>query len=92
MFPAIGLDARRDPQRRRSGAVATRQQPAAGFTASWEPDVWGRLRLAVTGAQASAEASAADLAAATLSAQAALATDYFALREADAEIALLTKR
>jgi NodT family efflux transporter outer membrane factor (OMF) lipoprotein len=48
------------------------------------------LRLAVTGAQASAEASAANLAAATLSAQAALATNYFALREADNEIALLT--
>ena len=36
------------------------------------------------------QASAANLAAATLSAQAALATDYFALREADNEIALLT--
>src|SRR6185437_13203019 len=41
-------------------------------------------------AQASAQASAADLAAAKLSAQAALATDYFALREADNEIKLLT--
>jgi NodT family efflux transporter outer membrane factor (OMF) lipoprotein len=58
--------------------------------ASWEPDVWGKLRLGVTSAQASAQASAADLAAARLSAQAALATDYFALREADNEIALLT--
>ena len=61
----------------------------AGLGASWEPDVWGRLRLAVTGAEASAQASEADLAAAKLSAQALLATDYFALREADAEEALL---
>ena len=44
----------------------------------------------MTSAQAGAQASAANLAAARLSAQAALATDYFALREADHEIALLT--
>jgi NodT family efflux transporter outer membrane factor (OMF) lipoprotein len=60
------------------------------LNATWEPDIWGALRLSVSGAQASAQASAADLAAARLSAQAALATDYFALREADNEIALLT--
>jgi NodT family efflux transporter outer membrane factor (OMF) lipoprotein len=59
------------------------------LAASWEPDIWGQLRLAVTSAQAGAQASAANLAAARLSAQAALATDYFALREADNEIALL---
>jgi NodT family efflux transporter outer membrane factor (OMF) lipoprotein len=57
--------------------------------ANWEPDIWGALRLAVTGAQAGAQVSAANLAAARLSAQAALATSYFALREADNEIALL---
>ena len=61
----------------------------AGLDASWEPDVWGRLRLTVSGAEASAQASEADLAAARLSAQALLATDYFALRESDAEEELL---
>src|SRR6185436_13050626 len=89
LFPGIGLDAgatRNGGQ----GAVASGSNLRLGFTASWEPDIWGQLRLAVTGAQASAEASAANLAAATLSAQAALATNYFALREADNEIALLT--
>src|SRR4029077_9272773 len=45
-----------------------------GVTASGAPAIWGQLRLAVTGAQASAAASAANLAAARLSAQAALAT------------------
>jgi NodT family efflux transporter outer membrane factor (OMF) lipoprotein len=54
--------------------------------ASWEPDIWGRLRAGVTGAQASAQASAADLAAARLSSQGELASNYFSLRELDAEI------
>lgn len=72
------------------GATGNASQFQLGVGAAWEPDIWGRLRLAVTGAGASAEASAANLAAARLSAQAALASNYFALREADNEIALLT--
>ncbi len=72
-----------------AGARATANNFQLGLGASWEPDVWGRLGLAVSGALASAQASEADLAAARLSAQALLATDYFALREADAEAALL---
>jgi NodT family efflux transporter outer membrane factor (OMF) lipoprotein len=53
--------------------------------ASWELDLWGRLRRISESAQASAGASAADLAAARLSAQAELAQDYFQLRVTDAE-------
>ena len=60
----------------------------ASLGASWEPDVWGRIRRTIEGARSNAQASAADLAAAKLSAQGELATDYFGLREADAEIAL----
>jgi NodT family efflux transporter outer membrane factor (OMF) lipoprotein len=56
---------------------------------SWEPDVWGRLRAGVSAASASAQASAADLAAATLSAQGELALDYVSLRSVDAQRALL---
>lgn len=61
-----------------------------GVGASWEPDVWGRLRLGVTSAQAGEQISAANLAAARLSAQAALASNYFALRGVDDQIGLLT--
>ena len=57
--------------------------------ASWEPDIWGRLRRNVENAEAGAQASAADLALARLSAQGELATNYLSLRQADAEIALL---
>ena len=58
-------------------------------SASWAPDVWGRIRRSIESARGNAQASQADLAAATLSAQASLATDYFDLRELDAEAALL---
>ncbi|MCS0628408.1 efflux transporter outer membrane subunit [Telluria mixta] len=56
---------------------------------SWEPDVWGRLRAGISAAQANAQASAADLASARLSAQGELAADYFSLRSVDAQRALL---
>jgi NodT family efflux transporter outer membrane factor (OMF) lipoprotein len=58
-------------------------------SASWEIDVWGRLRRALESAKASARASLADLASARLSAQAQLATAYLELREADAADRLL---
>ena len=56
---------------------------------SWEPDVWGRLGRAVDSASASAQASAADLASARLSAQGELAVNYLSLRQTDAQKALL---
>jgi NodT family efflux transporter outer membrane factor (OMF) lipoprotein len=60
-----------------------------GIGGSWEPDVWGRLRAGVAGASANAQASAADLAAARLSAQGELAANYFTLRQLDAQRDLL---
>jgi NodT family efflux transporter outer membrane factor (OMF) lipoprotein len=51
--------------------------------ASWEPDLWGSVRRSVESASASAAASADDLAGARLSVQAALASDYLALRVND---------
>ena len=56
---------------------------------SWALDVWGRIRRTIEADRATAQASAADLANATLSAQAELATDYFALRFADEQKRLL---
>lgn len=69
------------------GSSGTRYSLALG--ASWEPDLWGRVASTVSAATASAQASEADLANATLSAQASFVTDYLSLREADAEIATL---
>jgi NodT family efflux transporter outer membrane factor (OMF) lipoprotein len=89
LFPSLALNAAAT----KNGGGRNSARPnsfAVDLAAAWEPDVWGRLRLGVTSAEATARASEADLAAATLSQQAALATNYFALREADNEIALLT--
>ncbi|MFZ4878367.1 efflux transporter outer membrane subunit [Janthinobacterium sp. Mn2066] len=62
-----------------------------GANAAWEVDLWGRLSQASEGAQASAQASFDDLAAARLSAQSTLAQTYFSLRTSDAQLELLTR-
>ena len=88
LFPTVNLTG----SGTRSGGGGEQQTGnnyRAAIGASWEPDVWGKLRAGVTGADASAAASAADLAAARLSAQGELATNYFSLRQSDALIALL---
>ena len=68
------------------GVVETRNLP---FNAAWEADVWGKIGRAVEANVAGAQAGAADLAAARLSAQAQLAQNYFQLRALDAQKQLL---
>ncbi|MYM89808.1 efflux transporter outer membrane subunit [Rugamonas sp. FT82W] len=71
------------------GNTPTANQYRANIGGSWEPDVWGKLRAGANNANASMQASAAELAAARLSAQGELATNYFSLRQTDAQKALL---
>lgn len=54
------------------------------FDASWEPDLWGRIRATVKANTIAAQVSMADLEDVRLSAQADLAADYFELRSQDA--------
>jgi NodT family efflux transporter outer membrane factor (OMF) lipoprotein len=61
----------------------------AGVSAAWDTDLWGRLSRTVEADVASAQASAADLAAARLSAQSELAQSYFQLRVLDVQRQLL---
>lgn len=57
--------------------------------ATWEPDLWGRVRNTVSQQKALAQASQADLANATLSAQGELAADYLQLRGIEHQKAIL---
>ena len=66
-----------------SGGSGTRTTVSAGVSGNWTLDIWGQIRRTVESNRASAQASAAALAAATLSAQGELAIDYFALRAQD---------
>jgi NodT family efflux transporter outer membrane factor (OMF) lipoprotein len=87
LFPSVTLDGQ--GRRSGSGGGSASNNYQLGIGGSWEPDVWGRLGRAADGAAANAEASAADLASATLSAQGELAVNYFSLRQTDAQKALL---
>jgi multidrug efflux system outer membrane protein len=57
--------------------------------ASWELDLWGRVRREVEGARARLTASADDLESTKLAIQAEVAIDYFSLRSLDAQYQLL---
>ena len=62
-----------------------------GLQAGWEPDFWGRVSRTVEAAGATAQASAADLAAARLTVQATLVNDYLQLRVTDRQIDLYAR-
>jgi NodT family efflux transporter outer membrane factor (OMF) lipoprotein len=57
--------------------------------ASWELDIWGKVRRNVESSQASAQSSAANIEVVRLSAQATLAQSYFLLRASDEQKRLL---
>jgi len=61
-----------------------------GGQASWEPDLWGRVRRTVEAARENAQASSADVASVDLSLHAEMAADYFQLRGLDADTKLLS--
>jgi NodT family efflux transporter outer membrane factor (OMF) lipoprotein len=62
-------------------------RPITTYTArlglSWDLDLWGKIRRQIEAAHSTAEADAATLANATLSAQTLVAADYFQLRASD---------
>ncbi|MGH8172972.1 MAG: efflux transporter outer membrane subunit [Rhodanobacteraceae bacterium] len=60
----------------------------AGFDASWEPDLWGRVRRSIEAADADVDQQAALLDMARLSVASDLARNYFELRTVQRQIAL----
>ena len=89
LMPTVGYDASTTrSSSHSSGGRTTSNTHQAELSASWELDLWGKLRRTVEENRASAEASAAELNNVTLSAQSELAQDYFQLRVMDEKIAL----
>jgi len=89
--PAIARE--RFSQNRPLGVVGDTQTfndfQVPGIDASYELDVWGRVRRTVEQSRSQAQASAADLASVGLSLHAELAMDYFQLRGLDTQKQLL---
>jgi NodT family efflux transporter outer membrane factor (OMF) lipoprotein len=67
-----------------SSATGTFTEYTFPFDATWQPDLFGRIRNSIKSAAYGAQASAADLENVRLAAQADLAMDYFQLRGQDA--------
>ncbi|HMK55732.1 MAG TPA: efflux transporter outer membrane subunit [Dissulfurispiraceae bacterium] len=92
-FPTVAADASYTRSRRAisgAGLSAARSSSTASDyllsgSASWEPDIWGKVRRSVEASEATAQASAADLESLSLSAQAELAQNYFQLCTLDAQ-------
>ena len=90
-FPTASVNASAQRSRSATGAAVAgtgiggiiSNQFSTSTSASWVPDLWGKIRRTVESNVASAQASAGDLASARLSAQGALASDYLQLRMAD---------
>ncbi len=91
-YPTIGSSpsiTQSDVGKNRGGTAGTSQTFSLPAIATWEPDLWGRVRLSVENAVDNAQVSAADLENLRLSAQALLASNYFALSAEDMQQAIL---
>ncbi|OXC73669.1 efflux transporter outer membrane subunit [Caballeronia sordidicola] len=103
LFPTIGVTGSGTRQRSATGTTSTSASRSFGNlqtvnnsgslegNVSWAPDLWGSVRRTIEQNAATAQASEATLANATLSEQIALATAVIQLRTSDANIDLLTQ-
>ncbi len=97
-FPQISLNPSvsrtREAQQRPNngntgGRAATYNDVQLPVAMNYEVDAWGRIRRLVTSAAENEQATQADLQFVRLNVEAGVATNYFVLREADTETALL---
>lgn len=87
LFPELGWSA--GVNRSGAGGANVQNQYSTSASASWEVDLWGRVRRSVEASEAGLQASVADLAATKLSLQASLAQTYFRLQKLHLESALM---
>ena len=86
LWPTLGLSA--SAQHNTAGHESRGNQFQAGLDAGWELDIFGVNRQALAASEANAEASAASLGDVQVSIAAEVALDYFALRSAQARLAI----
>jgi NodT family efflux transporter outer membrane factor (OMF) lipoprotein len=97
LYPTIGYTGSAQQQSGRTGSSTptvsignnSTGQLSVGGTLTWEIDVWGNIRRQIESDSAAAQASYATLAAARLSAQSSLVTNYYSLRISDERKRLL---
>lgn len=96
LFPTLGITGSATKQRSSTSSSSTSRRTISTSgslegSASWAPDLWGKVRRSVEESKATAQASQATLANATLSEQIALANAVIELRITDADTDLLQK-
>jgi NodT family efflux transporter outer membrane factor (OMF) lipoprotein len=98
LFPTVGLQAGNNrvrnsvnrPKLSNVPNISTLQNDiTTGFTVSYEPDLFGRVRREVESVVANAEEASADLENTRLLVTSELAADYYNLRELDIEISVV---
>lgn len=85
LYPQVSLGASANAKGNNQGTIPTYGIP---LSASWEPDLWGKIRNQILQTENLAQVSAASLANEMLSEQAGLAQFYFQLRGQDALLEL----
>ncbi|CAA0091839.1 Outer membrane protein OprM [Zhongshania aliphaticivorans] len=83
------LDASLSGSRDGGDSISVTESYSARLSASWAPDLWGRVRRSVEASRTGMQSSAADLVAAGLNIQLAVAQSYIRLRALDAQRLIL---
>jgi NodT family efflux transporter outer membrane factor (OMF) lipoprotein len=98
LFPSLAASGSAQRSKQGAGRIGTSTTPvvsgtrtaySASLQTNWEIDLWGRVRRTVESGVATAEATAADLAAVRLSLESTLAQNYIDLRVLDQRRRLL---
>ncbi|MBW2939949.1 efflux transporter outer membrane subunit [Zhongshania aquimaris] len=86
---SLRLEASLSGNRSGGDSISVSESYSARLNASWSPDLWGRVRRSVEASRANMQSSAANLVAARLTIQLAVAQSYIRLRALDLQKIIL---